>query len=114
MRNIESAILKAFIDGKELSVYANAMDDNRYGLRDHVFVRDDNSFYALWNTVIAIYDPQLKRIALGYTTQYNTLTTKRRINIFAHHFNLPIVYQSHFEWMWSDETPYTGVRVFNV
>ena len=53
------------------------------------------------------------KIILGvYGGNWQTATTKQRINAIAKYYNLPEVKQKNFIWLWTDGVEYTGVREF--
>lgn len=85
--------------------------------RDRILRRmgDDMLCYALWGTVVARKEPFSNELSLGvWNADWQTNTTKSRINAIATAFGVPRIRQKNHKWIWSDGVAYTEPRVFFV
>lgn len=116
MRNkTEARILEAFLARKPLTLRARRMTSYLSNIRDRVECNnaEDCTICELWGTSYALRQGNV--LTLGVADgDWQTVTTKRRINSIAEHYNLPRIYQRFKRWTWSDGVFYTGVRDFDL
>lgn len=104
MRTIEERIMEEF---SAAGPFYRTLSE-----RDSVEITiEGTKVYRLHNSIVAMIKKDT--IALGVEGgQWQTNTTKSRINAIADAFHTPRVYQKSYVWTWSDGIPYTGARVF--
>ena len=108
MKTIERKILEAF-RARE-SVKLSSRDEvTSYNSGLPLYFVD----YYLHGTRVARRDGRV--LILGTPRgDWQTVTTKSRINAFAREYGLPGIVQKDFVWSWTDNIPYTGERYFSI
>lgn len=111
MRVIHGKIIEALHGNKDRILSKDSIGC----IRDRVIINGDCVVYGLFDTPIAVIDRSKQILTLGvYDGRWRTNTTKDRINAIACHFNVSGISQKNYVWTWTDGTPYTGEREFDI
>jgi hypothetical protein len=111
---INEILLTALLESKHLVKTTTVdSDGNRLPYAVKMYEVTSNGILYYRNTRIIKIDNKKKKVFLGtHTGDYQTETTKNKINMVAQEFGLPELHRKGDEWIWDDGIKYTKSRAF--